>query len=85
LLRQGSNPASTSSRSTSSSRPTQCGLAEPVRRISVQPYLVRYEDLTSDPGGVTRGILDFLGQDHLPAYQVIAPKHRRQADQLNLD
>jgi trehalose 2-sulfotransferase len=50
----------------------------------VEPYVVRYEDLTADPAGVTRGILDFLDLQ-LPAGRELVPGHRRQADQLNDD
>lgn len=50
----------------------------------VEPYVVRYEELTADPAGVTRGILDFLGLS-LPAGCELVPGHRRQADQLNDD
>ena len=48
----------------------------------IQPYRVRYEDLEADLIAVTRGILDFLGLD-LADGRVIAPRHRRQADELN--
>jgi len=53
--------------------------------FDLEPYPVCYEDLTSDPAGVTRSILNFLGL-HVPgATQAIVPRHRRQADQLNQD
>jgi trehalose 2-sulfotransferase len=52
--------------------------------VGVQPHLVRYEALASDPAGVTRGILDFLGLQLAPD-QVIASRRRRQADQVNQD
>ncbi|WP_433445281.1 Stf0 family sulfotransferase [Nonomuraea sp. CA-141351] len=48
----------------------------------VRPYRVRYEDLDADLAGVTRRILGFLGLD-LPEGHAIAPRHRRQADDLN--
>lgn len=50
----------------------------------VQPHVVRYEELTADPAGVTRGILAFLRLE-LPAGVELVPGHRRQADQLNDD
>ncbi len=50
----------------------------------MQPHRVRYEQLTRDMAGVTRGILDFLGLD-LPADRQIEPGHRRQADETNHD
>ncbi|GAB3435645.1 Stf0 family sulphotransferase [Flindersiella endophytica] len=50
----------------------------------VEPYVVRYEDLTADPAAVTRGILDFLDLV-LPAGCELVPGHRRQADQVNDD
>lgn len=52
--------------------------------FNVQPHLVRYEALATDPAGVTRGILDFLGL-HLPVDRAIVSRRRRQADQLNHD
>jgi len=52
--------------------------------FDVRPELVRYEDLAADPARETRGILDFLGL-RLPADQMIVPRHRRQADNLNHD
>lgn len=48
----------------------------------VAPHRVRYEDLASDPIGVTSRILDDLGLG-LPAGRVIAAPQRRQADDLN--
>ena len=48
----------------------------------VVPHEVRYEDLTADLVGVTRGILEFLGLE-LPAGQVIKPRHQRQADAVS--
>jgi LPS sulfotransferase NodH len=53
-------------------------------RFDVQPHTVRYEDLTTDIDGVTRGILGFLGLD-LPAGHAFVPRHHRQADQVNHD
>jgi trehalose 2-sulfotransferase len=50
----------------------------------VRPHVVRYEELTADPAGVTRGVLEFLGLE-LPAGIELTPDHRRQADQLNHD
>jgi len=52
--------------------------------FDVQPHRVRYEALATDPAGVTRGILHFLGL-HLPADRVIVSQHRRQADPINDD
>lgn len=52
--------------------------------FDVQPYAVRYEDLTGDNAGATRGLLDFLGLDP-PVDQTIRAGHRRQADQINHD
>ena len=48
----------------------------------IQPYRIRYEDLSADPAAVTHGILDHLGLA-LPAGRQIAPSHQRQADRLN--
>jgi LPS sulfotransferase NodH len=48
----------------------------------IQPYRIRYEDLSADPVAVTRGVLDFLGLV-LPDGRRIAPSHQRQADRLN--
>jgi trehalose 2-sulfotransferase len=48
----------------------------------VEPYPVRYEELTADPAGVTRGILDFLGLDP-PGDRDIVPGHGRQSDGIN--
>ncbi|MEV4534538.1 Stf0 family sulfotransferase [Asanoa sp. NPDC049518] len=53
-------------------------------RFGIQPHSVRYEDLTTDISGVTRGILDFLKVEP-PAGHAFVPRHRRQADQLNRD
>jgi LPS sulfotransferase NodH len=52
--------------------------------FGVQPHNVRYADLTTDIGRVTSGVLGFLGLD-LPAGHAFVPRHRRQADQTNLD
>nr|WSY53995.1 Stf0 family sulfotransferase [Streptomyces sp. NBC_00886] len=50
----------------------------------VQPYRIRYEDLSADPSAVTHGVLDHLGLGPtLPAGRRITPSHRRQADRLN--
>jgi LPS sulfotransferase NodH len=50
----------------------------------VQPLVVRYAELGADMAGVTRRILRFLGLGlDLPAGRAIAPRHQRQADELN--
>jgi len=48
----------------------------------IRPHRVCYERLGADLAGVTRGILYFLGLD-LPDGAAIAPRHERQADDLN--
>ncbi|WP_405972607.1 Stf0 sulfotransferase family protein [Streptomyces sp. NBC_00988] len=48
----------------------------------IQPYRVRYEDLSADPSAVTLSVLDDLGLA-LPAGQQLTPSHHRQADRLN--
>ncbi|MFJ9629170.1 Stf0 family sulfotransferase [Streptomyces sp. NPDC101175] len=48
----------------------------------VEPYRVRYEDLSADPEAVTLRVLDHLGLT-LPAGRRITPSHQRQADRLN--
>jgi LPS sulfotransferase NodH len=53
--------------------------------FDLEPYPVYCEDLTTDPAGVTRAILNFLGLHLSAADQAIVPRHRRQADQLNHD
>lgn len=50
--------------------------------FGIQPHRVRYEELTADMAGVTRGILDFLGLAP-PDGHTIVPRHHRQADALN--
>lgn len=50
----------------------------------VRPYRVRYEDLDEDMTGTTRRVLGFLGVEAPPG-QAIVPRHRRQADELNLE
>lgn len=50
--------------------------------VAIQPHAVRYEELASDPVGVTRGILDFLGL-RLPPRREILIRHRRLADEVN--
>jgi LPS sulfotransferase NodH len=52
--------------------------------VGVQPYEVRYEDLTADPGGTTRALLQYLDLQ-LPADVVISSPHRRQADAVNAE
>ncbi len=48
----------------------------------VRPHVVRYEDLDSDPVGVTRQIVGFLGLELPPGLEIVA-RHRRLADELN--
>jgi LPS sulfotransferase NodH len=48
----------------------------------VQPHPVTYEQLVSDPAGVTTGILDVLGV-RLPPGRVVGSRAQRQADDLN--
>jgi LPS sulfotransferase NodH len=48
----------------------------------VEPYRLRYEQLTADPAATVHDILRFLGL-RLPAGHTIAARHRRQADDLN--
>ena len=50
--------------------------------VGVRPHAVRYEELASDPVGVTRDILDFLGL-RLPPRREILIRHRRLADEVN--
>ena len=50
----------------------------------IQPYPVRYEDLTHDLTGVTHAVLDSLGLAR-PAGQVVTARHERQRDQLNAE
>ncbi|WP_046470898.1 Stf0 family sulfotransferase [Allosalinactinospora lopnorensis] len=50
--------------------------------FGIRPHPVVYEELVADMAGTTRGVLDFLG---LPAGAAIAPRHRRQADELNAE
>lgn len=49
-----------------------------------EPYPVRYEDLAADPAGVAGAALGFLGLE-LPAGREILVRHRRLADELNVD
>lgn len=51
--------------------------------LDIQPYLVRYEDLVSDPIGVTCNILDLLKLE-LPPEREILVRHRRLADDINI-
>ncbi|SNT63361.1 LPS sulfotransferase NodH [Asanoa hainanensis] len=53
-------------------------------KFGVQAHSVRYEDLTTDIAGVTRGILDFLELSPAAGHAFV-PRHRRQADELNRD
>ncbi|MBV9326405.1 MAG: sulfotransferase domain-containing protein [Chloroflexi bacterium] len=53
-------------------------------RFDVRPHVVRYEDLATDPAGVTLGILDFLGLE-LPVGRTIVSRRQRQADSLNAE
>jgi trehalose 2-sulfotransferase len=48
----------------------------------ITPYRVRYEHLAADPAATTRDIVGFVGL-RLPDGHRIAPRHRRQADDLN--
>ena len=48
----------------------------------VRPHPVRYEEMVADVGGVTRGILDFLGLE-LARDRTIAARDQRQADEMN--
>jgi LPS sulfotransferase NodH len=50
--------------------------------FNIRPHVVRYEELVADMVGVTIGILDFLRLE-LSEDQMIAPKHGRQADEIN--
>jgi LPS sulfotransferase NodH len=54
------------------------------RSAGVQPYEIRYEDLTADPVATTRDVLGYLGLQP-PADVVITSAHRRQADAVNAD
>lgn len=49
----------------------------------VEPYLVTYESLVSDPAGVVKQILAHLGLA-VPEGWAAESSHRRQADELNL-
>ncbi|SEE18717.1 LPS sulfotransferase NodH [Streptomyces sp. 3213] len=49
---------------------------------AIEPYRVRYEDLSADPSAVTLRVLDHLGLA-LPAGGRVTPSHQRQADRLN--
>ena len=53
-------------------------------RVGIQPHLVRYEDLDSDPVGEAVGVLDFLGLE-LPPGRAIETSHRRLADELSAE
>lgn len=48
----------------------------------VRPHVVRYEELAADAVGVTRGVLDFLGQQPSGTRNITAADHR-QADDLS--
>jgi len=48
----------------------------------IEPYRIRYEDLSADPSAVTLRVLDHLGLA-LPAGRHVTPSHQRQADRLN--
>jgi LPS sulfotransferase NodH len=48
----------------------------------IRPYLVRYEELDSEPVRIARGVVDYLGLD-LPVGREIVVRHRRLADELN--
>ncbi|MEV0735236.1 Stf0 family sulfotransferase [Streptomyces sp. NPDC050549] len=48
----------------------------------IEPYHVRYEDLSADPEAVTLRVLGHLGLA-LPAGRSVTPSHQRQADRLN--
>jgi LPS sulfotransferase NodH len=52
------------------------------KSAGIQPHPVLYEELSADPAGVARGILDFIGLE-LPANRVIFAQHRRLADEIN--
>jgi LPS sulfotransferase NodH len=52
--------------------------------VGVRPHPVLYEDLESDPAGVTRAILAFLGLD-LPPGRKIVGRHVRLRDQLSAE
>ena len=49
-----------------------------------EPHRVTYEQVTADPGGTVRGILDALGLVPPPGWAP-APRERRQADKVNAD
>ncbi|MEV7992598.1 Stf0 family sulfotransferase [Streptomyces sp. NPDC086077] len=48
----------------------------------IDPFRVRYEELDADMGGVTQGILTFLGLE-APDRRRMVPRHKRQADGLS--
>ncbi len=50
----------------------------------VQPHVVMYEDLVTDPGRTVLDILNHLGIE-LPAVWRPKPYHRQQADEVNAD
>ncbi|MBK3579508.1 hypothetical protein JHN63_38060 [Streptomyces sp. MBT65] len=47
----------------------------------IEPYRIRYEDLSADPEAATRRVLGHLGLA-LPAGVRVTPSHQRQADRL---
>jgi LPS sulfotransferase NodH len=48
----------------------------------IEPYEVRYEQLAAEKSATVAGVLTFLGT-RLPHGRAIAPRHHRQADDLN--
>ena len=50
--------------------------------VGIQPHMVRYEDLDTDPVRVACEVLDFLGLK-LPPWRLIKTSNRRLADELN--
>ncbi|MEV0905674.1 Stf0 family sulfotransferase [Streptomyces hokutonensis] len=48
----------------------------------IEPYRIRYEDLSAEPEAVTLRVLDHLGLA-LPTGGRVTPSHQRQADRLN--
>jgi LPS sulfotransferase NodH len=52
--------------------------------VGIRPHRVLYEDVESDPVGVTRGILSFLGLE-LPPGGEIASRHVRLRDPLSAE
>lgn len=54
------------------------------RRAGVEPHRVTYEDLDTDPVGVTRGVLDHLRLE-LPCTNQIAASNLRLADEINVE